>query len=157
MIRNHPDFELTSEPELNILTYRYCPLKVQQALTEATSELRAEINALLDQVSQLLQKHQREAGKTFVSRTRLRMARYGEELTVLRVVLANPLTTNEILEGILREQTEIVQRPEIQALLDQMEEAMACEPKIALLDVANRITPTRKERGEEGSLKKVAW
>ena len=23
MIRNHPDFELTSEPELNILTYRY--------------------------------------------------------------------------------------------------------------------------------------
>ena len=101
MIRQHPDFELTSEPELNILTYRYCPLAVQQALAAATAEQRAGINALLDQVCQLLQKYQREAGKTFVSRTRLRMARYGEELTVLRVVLANPLTTDEILEAIL--------------------------------------------------------
>jgi len=120
MIRQHPDFELTSEPELNILTYRYCPLDVQQVLDEATAELRAEINALLDQVSQLLQKYQREAGKTFVSRTRLRMARYGEELTVLRVVLANPLTTDEILAAILTEQCEIVQQPEIQALLRQI-------------------------------------
>ena len=122
MIRQHPDFELTSEPELNILTYRYCPLAVQQALAEATAQQRSGINALLDQVSQLLQKHQREAGKTFVSRTRLRMARYGEELTVLRVVLANPLTTNEILGSILTEQCEIVQQPEIQALLQQVEE-----------------------------------
>ncbi|HEY4743905.1 MAG TPA: putative pyridoxal-dependent aspartate 1-decarboxylase, partial [Desulfuromonadaceae bacterium] len=32
LIRQHPDFELTSEPELNILTYRYCPRTVQQAL-----------------------------------------------------------------------------------------------------------------------------
>jgi glutamate decarboxylase len=157
MILRHPDFELTSEPELNILTYRYAPLAVQQTLEKATAHQRTSINALLDQVCMLLQKYQREAGKTFVSRTRLLVARYGEDLTVLRVVLANPLTTNEILEGILREQCEIVQRPEIQALLNQMEEAMACEPKIALMDVANRITPTRKERGGEGSLKKVAW
>jgi len=121
MIRQHPDFELTSEPELNILTYRYCPSAVQKALAEATAEQRAGINAILDQVSQLLQKHQREAGKTFVSRTRLRMACYGEELTVLRVVLANPLTTDGILAAILTEQCEIVQQPEIQALLQQIE------------------------------------
>ncbi len=122
MIRNLPDFELTSEPELNILTYRYAPLKVQQAMENATPQKRAALNALLDQVCMLLQKIQREAGKTFVSRTRLRIARHGEELTVLRVVLANPLTTDEILEGVLREQCEIVQRPEIQALLHQLEE-----------------------------------
>ena len=121
MIHQHPDFELTSEPELNILTYRYCPLKVQQALTVATPEQRMAINDLLDQICQLLQKHQREAGKTFVSRTRLHMARCGQELTVLRVVLANPLTTDEILAAILAEQCEIVQQPDIKALMLQVE------------------------------------
>jgi glutamate decarboxylase len=121
MIRQHPAFELTSEPELNILTYRYCPQDVQQTLVGATPEQRAGINALLDQVSQLLQKSQREAGRTFVSRTRLRMAAYGEELTVLRVVLANPLTTDEILASVLAEQCEIVKQQEIQAVLQQAE------------------------------------
>jgi glutamate decarboxylase len=122
MIREHQKFELTSEPELNILTYRYCPLAVQNALATAPPGQRAVINALLDQVCMLLQKHQRETGKTFVSRTRLRVAHYGEELTVLRVVLANPLTTAEILAAILVEQCEIVQQPEIQVLLQQVEE-----------------------------------
>ncbi len=50
------------------------------------------------------------------------MAAYGEELTVLRVVLANPLTTDEILASVLTEQCEIVQQPEIQALLQQIQE-----------------------------------
>jgi len=121
MIRQHPDFELTSEPELNILTYRYCPRSVQQTLFVATKEQRTAINALLDQVCQLLQKHQREAGKTFVSRTRLHNARYGEEITVLRSVLANPLTTDDILTSVLAEQCEIAQQPDILALLQQVE------------------------------------
>jgi glutamate decarboxylase len=124
MIRQHPDFELTSEPELNILTYRYCPLAIQQFLASSAPELRSAINALLDQVCQLLQKSQREAGKTFVSRTRLRIAQYGEELTVLRVVLANPLTTADILESVLIEQCGIVQQPEIRTLLQQIEEQL---------------------------------
>jgi glutamate decarboxylase len=121
LIRQHPDFELTSEPELNILTYRYCPQALQQLLAESLPEERARINALLDQVCQLLQKHQREAGKSFVSRTRLRMARYGEEITVLRSVLANPLTTDDILMSVLAEECEIVKQPEIQLLLGQIE------------------------------------
>lgn len=121
LINQHPDFELTSEPELNILTYRYCPADVQQKLETADSVEQSRINALLDQICQLLQKYQREAGKTFVSRTRLRMSRYGEEITVLRSVLANPLTTNEILLSVLSEQCEIVQQPEIHALLGQIE------------------------------------
>lgn len=126
MIQRHPDFELTSEPELNILTYRYCPRAVQQTLAGAPAERAAAINALLDQVCQLLQKHQREAGKTFVSRTRLRTARYGEEITVLRSVLANPLTTEDILTSVLAEQCEIVHQPEIAALLHQV--AALCIP-----------------------------
>ena len=126
LIRQHPDFELTSEPELNILTYRYCPGAVQEALAAATIEQRRGINELLDQVCMLLQKHQREAGKTFVSRTRLRVGCHAEELTVLRVVLANPLTTDEILAAVLAEQCEIVQLPEIQALLKRVEELSNC-------------------------------
>lgn len=120
LIRQHPDFELTSEPELNILTYRYCPAAIQQRLATASATEQARMNALLDQVCQLLQKHQREAGKTFVSRTRLRLARYGEEITVLRSVLANPLTTDEILMSVLAEECEIVKQPEIQLLLGQI-------------------------------------
>ncbi|NJC86987.1 MAG: putative pyridoxal-dependent aspartate 1-decarboxylase [Desulfuromonas sp.] len=122
MIRRHPDFELTSEPELNILTYRYCPRALRELLARATALQSGRINALLDQVNQLLQKHQREAGKTFVSRTRLRVAAYGhQELTVLRVVLANPLTTDEVLAAVLAEQCAIVQQPEMAALLEHVE------------------------------------
>jgi glutamate decarboxylase len=122
MIRQHPDFELTSQPELNILTYRYCPQALQQKLAGATAEQAGSINAVLDQINQLLQKYQREAGKTFVSRTRLRVAAYGlQELTVLRVVLANPLTTDEVLSAVLNEQCAIVQEPEMAALLEHVE------------------------------------
>lgn len=122
MVQQHPDFELTSEPELNILTYRYCPSKVQQALTTATPEQSSSINELLDQVCQMLQKHQREAGKTFVSRTRLRVACYDQDITVLRVVLANPLTTDDILAAVLAEECQIVKQPDIKTLLGQVGE-----------------------------------
>jgi glutamate decarboxylase len=122
LIREHPDFELTSAPELNILTYRYCPHALQQQLRRATAAQRGRINALLDQVNQLLQKHQREAGRTFVSRTRLRVAAQGgDELTVLRVVLANPLTGDETLTAVLDEQCAIVRQPEMAALLEHVE------------------------------------
>lgn len=125
MIRQHPDFELISEPELNILTYRYCPAAAQQRLAVAATAVADRINTLLDQVNQLIQKHQREAGKTFVSRTRLRKAHAGPELTVLRVVLANPLTTDEVLTSVLVEQCEIVKQTEIAALLKELDELCA--------------------------------
>jgi glutamate decarboxylase len=122
MIRQHPDFELTSEPELNILTYRYCPRALQERLSHASTVQSSRINALLDQVNQLLQKFQREAGKTFVSRTRLQVAAYGrQELTVLRVVLANPLTTDEVLAAVLEEQCAIVQQSEMVDMLEHVE------------------------------------
>ncbi len=121
MIRQHPDFELTSVPQLNILTYRYCPEAVQHWLNRAPQEQRAQVNLVLDQVNQLLQKDQREAGKTFVSRTRLQVSPYRQELTVLRVVLANPLTTDEILAAVLAEQCTIVLQQDIQALLQQVQ------------------------------------
>lgn len=122
LIGQHPDFELTSEPELNILTYRYCPANVQGLLAVVSPSEVSRINMLLDQVCLLLQKGQRESGKTFVSRTRLCIARYGEEITVLRSVLANPLTTDDILESVLAEQAEIARHPEIEAIIAQIGE-----------------------------------
>ncbi len=132
MIGRHPQFQLTSEPELNILTYRYCPEPVQQALARAGAAQRCRINALLDQVNRLIQKAQREYGKTFVSRTRLRVPPTSDKMvTVLRVVLANPLTTDDILAAVLEEQTEIVKHPETLAMMDEINElcaAVAADP-----------------------------
>ena len=58
-----------------------------------------------------MQKLQREAGKSFVSRTRLESPTYGAyPITVFRVVLANPLTTLADLKAILQEQHDIAMR-----------------------------------------------
>jgi glutamate decarboxylase len=109
----HPDFELVSAPQLNILTYRYAPSGVQQVLhktleLDASSTFHA-ISNLLDQLTKRIQKIQRERGLSFVSRTRLEPACYKENAClVFRVVLANPLTTDDILIDILAEQLEIV-------------------------------------------------
>ncbi len=117
----HPDFELVSEPELNILTYRYIPAWVQKTLSQAPAEQAARINELLDKIIETMQKRQREAGRTFVSRTRLAPGRYnGDTITVFRVVMANPLTTEEILAAVLDEQCEIATQQDIQALLQQI-------------------------------------
>lgn len=122
-IEAHPDFELVTEPELNILTYRYVPAWVQAVLAQAPAERIAHINTVLDKIIEAMQKRQREAGKTFVSRTSLAPGRYnGNTITVFRVVLANPLTTEEILAAVLDEQCEIAAQPDIQALLEQIRE-----------------------------------
>ena len=117
----HPDFELITEPELNILTYRYNPAWIQKELADAPAEKGARINEILDKVTETMQKRQRETGRTFVSRTRLAPGRYrGDRITVFRVVMANPLTTDEILSSVLEEQCEMAEQEEIQVLLEQI-------------------------------------
>lgn len=107
LIQSHPDFELTAEPELNILNYRYVPAALQVELATAGIDRQREINEVLDRVNKRIQKLQRAAGKTFVSRTRFSQARYhGDPVSVFRVVLANPMTTIETLQAILEEQVE---------------------------------------------------
>ncbi len=112
LIKNNPNFELITKPELCLLTYRYVPknarIRLQKVLKNNELEKVTEINALLDGLTQFIQKHQREQGKSFVSRTRINPARYQREpIVVFRVVLANPLTTEEILVQILEEQQSI--------------------------------------------------
>lgn len=108
LIDQHSDFELITRPELCLLTYRYVPAPVQKFLKTATSSQQKEVNDSLDKLTKIIQKRQRENGKSFVSRTRIEAAKYdGAKTLVFRVVLANPLTTREILVDILEEQCEL--------------------------------------------------
>ncbi|MEJ2520840.1 MAG: hypothetical protein P8Y91_10925, partial [Desulfuromonadales bacterium] len=92
-----------------------------------------QIDPFLLPLAVLVRERQQEAGKTFVSRTRLQVSAYDRPITVLRVVLANPLTTDEILTSVLQEQCTIVLQQDIQALLSQVEKicALIDEPPVA--------------------------
>ncbi|OBS97203.1 glutamate decarboxylase [Vibrio tasmaniensis] len=108
LIKEQSDFELVSEPELCLLTYRYLPESVKAALLKAGAQQRVELNELLNELTKFIQKKQRETGKSFVSRTRLNPEAWSHQpIIVFRVVLANPLTGNEILTSVLEEQREI--------------------------------------------------
>ena len=121
MIKSHSDFELIDYPELNILNYRYVPKAVQSKLAKSSPDEQERINLILDQVTKRLQKQQRAAGKTFVSRTRFSIYRYNRTpLNVFRVVMGNPMTTVETLESILAEQAELAKGERTQALLNSI-------------------------------------
>ncbi|MBU2223965.1 MAG: putative pyridoxal-dependent aspartate 1-decarboxylase, partial [Gammaproteobacteria bacterium] len=112
LIDLHADFELVTAPELCLLTYRYVPAKVQHALRHAMAngewERVQKFNELISGLTKFIQKRQREEGKSFVSRTRLKPEHYQRQDTVVfRVVLANPLTTDTILHEVLAEQIEL--------------------------------------------------
>lgn len=123
LINQDEDFELISRPELNIVTYRYCPAYVKAALERANEVDMDKINGVLDRLTKFIQKTQREKGLSFVSRTRLEPKKYHQRsCVVFRTVLANPLTTIEILQDILDEQKHIAQTsPEIQSAMTQLE------------------------------------
>jgi len=114
MITKHPDFELTTSPTLSLLTYRVCPSGLQEKLKQADDKSKKTINEKLDRLVVSVQKQQREAGKSFVSRTRLEAPDYPANcITVFRVVLANPLTTIEDLTNILAEQHAIATKTKL--------------------------------------------
>ncbi|MFP3999665.1 MAG: pyridoxal-dependent aspartate 1-decarboxylase PanP [Desulfobacterales bacterium] len=107
-IRQRPDFELVTDPVLNILTYRYCPNRIQKTLAESQKEERCRINLALNKINRDLQRMQREAGQSFVSRTTLQSApECPENTVVLRAVIMNPMTDMKILREILDEQESI--------------------------------------------------
>jgi len=105
LIKQQDDFELVSEPELCLLTYRYLPPFIREALAKAEGSQKEQLNELINELTQFIQKRQRETGKSFVSRTRLNPDQWQRMNTIVfRVVLANPLTTKEILSSVLDEQ-----------------------------------------------------
>jgi glutamate decarboxylase len=99
LIEAHPAFELIHQPELNIVTYRYMPKDLRK------KELGKSDQERISLMQVRLQKKQRSEGKSFVSRTKFFVHRYGLQLNVLRTVLANPLTTEKDLVEILDEQS----------------------------------------------------
>jgi len=121
MIKQHQDFELCSEPTLNILTYRYCPSWLSAYLNAAQPSTVHSLNEVLNRYTKYLQKVQRGRGKAFVSRTHLTPLRYQQQaIIVCRVVLANPLTSIDILADILTEQAMLAQAPEAQRYVDEL-------------------------------------
>lgn len=113
IINQHDNFELITKPELCLLTYRYVPKSVQALLTKVDEKQASVLNLLLGKLTKFIQKRQREDGQSFVSRTRIQVARYhGEKVIVFRVVLANPLTSKQNLQDILAEQCLLAQESE---------------------------------------------
>ncbi len=121
MIDQHSEFELITDPELNILNYRYVPADIQKMLRSGDYKQQFNINEKLDRITKRMQKQQRAAGKTFVSRTRFSQFKYGGmPVSVFRVVLANPMTTLETLRSILVEQIKLAEREGTQAILTEI-------------------------------------
>ncbi|MEX2131852.1 MAG: putative pyridoxal-dependent aspartate 1-decarboxylase [Pseudohongiellaceae bacterium] len=119
------DFELISEPELNILTYRYRPEKAATILAGADEESSKAINIALNVINRGMQKIQRNRGISFVSRTTLNPLRYQRQpITVFRVVLANPLTTMDILSRMLGEQRDIATSPSLKPLFTKLQKSL---------------------------------
>ena len=103
-ILSRPEFELLLEPTINILVYRYLP---EQYRKLAASHLLSDSdNDAIDNFNVLLQKAQRQAGYSFVSRTVISSTRYGtgKPMVALRAVIANPLTTESDVDEVLLDQ-----------------------------------------------------
>ncbi|WP_237388278.1 pyridoxal-dependent aspartate 1-decarboxylase PanP [Xenorhabdus sp. Sc-CR9] len=111
LIRQQEDFELISEPQLCLLTYRYVPRAVLQELREGSETVKQKLHETLNALNQSIQAMQWNAGNSFVSRTCINPVQWARQPTIVfRVVLANPLTTFEILENMLEEQRQLAQR-----------------------------------------------
>lgn len=121
LIAQQDDFEVVTQPELCLLTYRYLPAELKQPLATASKAQIQAITPLLNSLTRFIQKSQRESGKSFVSRTKLTPSQYHREATVVfRTVLANPLTTDIMLEEIILEQRQIAaQAPNLLAEIHQ--------------------------------------
>jgi len=102
-----PDFELVTRGELtNILLYRYVPSRLRDC-----GSCLAEHQQLLDDVQVKLQSEQCVAGRSFVSRTTVPVAAYGDQrLVCLRAVLGNAAITEQSLAEVLEDQRRIGRR-----------------------------------------------
>ena len=83
--------ELVVDPQTNIMLYRFVPRSMEEAcrsksLTEAQQET-------IDEFNRKIQTEQKDRGSTFVSRTTIYSPKHGRDVVALRVVIANPLTT----------------------------------------------------------------
>lgn len=108
LLREDDDFELMTVSDAFILTYRYAPRALRQRLhallADGAEAQAAALNAHLNTLNRTLQTRQKEAGRSFVSRTVLESTTYPGDTVVLRVVLTNATTEARHLAEILDEQ-----------------------------------------------------
>jgi glutamate decarboxylase len=109
-----PEFEILVQPQMNIVLYRYLP---RQYRSNGGSHYLSEHDQLvINEANEFLQRRQRRAGLTFVSRTTLECSCHGRTvpLVALRAVLANPLTTEEDIEAVLDDQVRLAECLELE-------------------------------------------
>lgn len=105
LIDTSDSFELIGEPDLNIINYRYIPLKLRD---HKGRDYTKNENGQIDEANERLQKTQFLKGRTFVSKTKLLHPEFADyPLVAFRVVLINPLTTVENLHQVLKDQLQI--------------------------------------------------
>ncbi|MBM3253845.1 MAG: hypothetical protein FJZ16_06315, partial [Candidatus Omnitrophica bacterium] len=109
LLKACPDIEVLSEPDINILTFRYASAELQEELKTATPKRRDEINRYLNWLNTKIQEAITQDGRIGVSSTTMERSRYTNDdpsspssnIVALRVVLMNPFTTEEVLDRIL--------------------------------------------------------
>ncbi|OQY27012.1 MAG: hypothetical protein B6244_11795 [Candidatus Cloacimonetes bacterium 4572_55] len=103
-VQKNEAFELMWEPELNIVNFRYVPIRFRDK--QAHGLLTKEDNLQINEVNVQLQEMQFQEGRSFFSRTQLFSDRYGKDvpIEVNRAVLANPLTTRQDIDFVLEDQ-----------------------------------------------------
>jgi len=119
MINCSECFQLTSELQSNILTWRYIPTnwkanfeKLSHSVMQKSANLSdftalQHLTLFLNEATVEIQKIQRQNGKSFVSRTTLESFLPGMDTVVFRAVLFHPLTSEQTLSEILSEQKDI--------------------------------------------------
>jgi glutamate decarboxylase len=121
LIRSMPEFELLAEPDTNLLLYRYIPESLRELV--AKKQLTEIDNLFINQFNEHLQKKQRQSGRTFISRTMKTSNCFSQEISIvaLRAVLANPLTTEDDIDAVLSDQTQIASEISISTALTSSE------------------------------------
>ncbi|KAI8828196.1 pyridoxal phosphate-dependent transferase [Chytriomyces cf. hyalinus JEL632] len=107
-LSSHPAhaFQTLHDPETNILLYRYIP-SLLRGKVAARAPLSEAEDELISEATRRIQARQATEGQQgFVSRTKVQVQRSGEKRWVdaFRVVLANPLTKWDDVEGVISEQ-----------------------------------------------------
>ena len=107
-LRSSRHFEIMMNPMTNILLYRFVPekdgLRDQMETGNALSE---EQNAVVDAANVSIQNLQKHRGKTFTSRTTIYSHDHDRMVVCMRVVIANPLTTEEDIDLVIQDQIDI--------------------------------------------------
>ncbi|KAJ3253781.1 hypothetical protein HDU77_004381 [Chytriomyces hyalinus] len=107
-LSSHPAhaFQTLHDPETNILLYRYIPSLLRGKVAARAPLSEAEDDLISEATRRIQARQATEGQQGFVSRTKVQVQRSGEKRWVdaFRVVLANPLTKWDDVEGVISEQ-----------------------------------------------------